>query len=136
MIRVMLDTNTYTAAKRGDTTAAEVLLAAALIGLSSVVIGELLGGFAAGTRDQVNRQELSEFLALAIVSVLPVDASTAEQYAAVYAALRKAGTPILQNDMWIAATALQHGFRLFTLDRHFLGVPGLRVVTTLKDLVL
>jgi tRNA(fMet)-specific endonuclease VapC len=83
------------------------------------VIGELLGGFAAGSREQRNRGELTAFLATPRVSVVPVDAGTAEHYAALYVGLKRAGTPIPTNDLWIAAIALQHGLRLFTNDGHF-----------------
>ena len=54
-----------------------------------------------------------------------MDGATAEHYATVYAALRAGGTPIPTNDMWIAASAIQHGLRLFTFDAHFGTVPGL-----------
>jgi len=66
--------------------------------------------------------------------LLGVDSSTAEQYASVYAALRRAGRPIPSNDMWIAATALQHGFALFTFDKHFDGVSNLQVGSSLAEL--
>jgi tRNA(fMet)-specific endonuclease VapC len=66
--------------------------------------------------------------------VLPLDRTTAERYAAVYAALKKAATPIPTNDMWIAASAIQHGLALFSYDRHFRIVPGLRSGASVADL--
>ena len=48
-----------------------------------------------------------------------VDDETSGRYAAIYETLRTAGTPIPTNDVWIAASAMQHGLRLLTLDSHF-----------------
>jgi tRNA(fMet)-specific endonuclease VapC len=54
-----------------------------------------------------------------------IDEDTAEYYAQIVSDLRKNGIPIPTNDIWIAAVAFQHRFRLFTKDRHFQAVPGL-----------
>jgi len=62
-----------------------------------------------------------------------VDEPTAERYAAIYLALRNAGTPVPTNDMWIAASALRHQLPLFTYDAHFRNVPGLAVGTTVRE---
>ena len=56
-----------------------------------------------------------------------VDDETAVRYAAIKDNLRREGTPIPTNDLWIAATASQHGLRLQTLDAHFLRVPQIIV---------
>jgi tRNA(fMet)-specific endonuclease VapC len=55
---ILLDTNAYAAFKRGAPDAVEIIRHVPLIGISSIVLGELLGGFAAGTRETANRQEL------------------------------------------------------------------------------
>jgi len=52
----------------------------------------------------------------------------ARHYGRVYAALRRAGTPIPTNDMWIAAATLDTGACLVTLDRDFTRVQGLDCV--------
>jgi tRNA(fMet)-specific endonuclease VapC len=130
---VLLDTNGYAAFKRGTVDAVEVVRRAPEIVLSTIVLGELLAGFAVGSKEQSNRAELSAFLASARVRVVPVDRGTAEQYAAVYVALRTAGTPIPTNDMWIAATALQHQLRLFTFDHHFGKIAGLAIGMSAAD---
>lgn len=106
-----------------------------LIAISGIVLGELLGGFAAGSREAVNRQELQQFLASPRVKVLILDEQTADNYALVYAELRRQGKPIPTNDMWIAAHALQHNLALFSYDSHFQNVGGLLVGTTLTDFV-
>jgi tRNA(fMet)-specific endonuclease VapC len=59
------------------------------------------------------------------VGVLYADEPTAHHYAAVYRQLRKQGTPIPTNDMWIAALVLQHSLVLFARDTHFDALPQL-----------
>ena len=124
---VLLDTNAYVAFKRGTPDAVDVLRHAPRIGMSSIVLGEVLSGFAVGTREAENRQELEQFLASERVHQLVVDVATAAHYAVVYREIRRRGRPIPTNDMWIAATALQHGFAVFSYDGHFPEVPGLHV---------
>jgi predicted nucleic acid-binding protein len=131
---VLVDTNAYGAFRRGRPEAIEVFHEAPRISFSTVVLGELLAGFAAGMRAQENRRDLAEFLLLPKVAVLSVDRDTAECYSEVFANLRGRATPIPTNDIWVAATAIQHGLALFTYDRHFRGVAGLSVGASLADL--
>jgi len=58
-------------------------------------------------------------------AVLLCDDQTARQYAKISLQLRKKGRPIPQNDMWIAALAMQHGLTLVTRDAHFSHIDGL-----------
>src|SRR5262245_42241218 len=111
--------------------AVEVIAPAPRIGINSIVLGELLSGFAVGTREAENRQELEQFLASERVHQLVIDAETAAQYTVVYRELRRRGGPIPTNDMWIAASVLQHGFAVLSDDGHFHAVPGLHVGTRL-----
>jgi tRNA(fMet)-specific endonuclease VapC len=53
------------------------------------------------------------------VRLVSITAETAERYAVIYASLRSAGTPIPTNDLWIAASTMEHGTELVTLDRNF-----------------
>ena len=110
---VLIDTNAYVAFKRGDSTALEILQRTPAIGISCVVLGELCSGFAVGTREAENRRELSQFLALPKVALLPVDEDTAGRFVELYRQLRDAGTPVPTNDLWIAAMALQHAATFF-----------------------
>ena len=41
--------------------------------------------------------------------------------------LTKLGTPIPENDIWIAAICLQHALPVATLDHHFSQVPNLQI---------
>ncbi len=95
--------------------------------------GELLGGFAAGSREAKNRSELARFLDSPRVDVVPVTAQTAHSYALVWSGLRRKGQPIPTNDLWIAASALEHGAALLTHDAHFAHIDGLRCGQRLED---
>jgi tRNA(fMet)-specific endonuclease VapC len=130
---VLVDTNAYTAFLLGDAAVVEVIAHAERLYLNSIVLGELLGGFAAGTREAKNRAELVRFLDSPRVEVLPVSALTADSYALVYAGLRRKGQPIPSNDLWIAASALEHGAALLTRDAHFGQIDGLRSGQRLED---
>ena len=63
MRALLLDTNAYAAFKRGSPEAVEIIRRVPLIAVSSIVLGELLAGFAVGSRETANRQELDQFLA-------------------------------------------------------------------------
>jgi tRNA(fMet)-specific endonuclease VapC len=130
---IAIDTNAYTAFKLGEPAIVSVLQHATDILVCTTVLGELLAGFAAGSKQAVNRAELTKFIDSPRVKLVPSGAATADFYALVYAALRQIGKPIATNDLWIAASCLEHGAALLTLDAHFQHVGGLRVGTQLDD---
>lgn len=133
MKRILMDTNAYAAFKRGDPAAQAIVQMADTLALSTVVLGELLGGFALGTRAERNRTELAAFLGSPRVAVLPISEVTARFYASVFATLRRKGRPIPTNDLWVAASGLEHGLALFTYDSHFREVDGLLAGSRLED---
>lgn len=114
-----LDTSAYSNFRRGNTELTALLDRADLVGVPTVVLGELWTGFLAGGRRQRNESELDAFLANPVVRVLTIDAETSRQYAEIVIDLRKSGTPIPTNDVWIAATAARHGASVLTCDEHF-----------------
>lgn len=129
MKRVLIDTNIYLLAMKGDAKVIETLKKIDQIGFSAISIGELLAGFKGGGHEARNRDELNDFLDSPRVVVHFVDEETADFYAAVLNNLKIAGTPIPTNDIWIAAVALQHGYKLFSKDNHFKAIFGLVQVT-------
>ncbi|HET9211554.1 MAG TPA: type II toxin-antitoxin system VapC family toxin [Thermoanaerobaculia bacterium] len=133
---LLLDTNAYSAFKRGNPEAIEILTHAPLIGLDSIALGELLGGFAGGTKEAWNRQQLEEFFSSRRVQRILVDERTAEHYAKISVELKRKGVPIPTNDMWIAASALRHDLALFTYDGHFQYISDLLIGRTLEDFLL
>jgi len=125
MKRIILDTNFYAAFKKNDATAVSLLRRADYVGVNTVILGELLAGFRCGSREDLNRQELDDFIDSPRVDVLPIDDETAEFYAQVFHELKQKGRPIPSNDLWLAASALQHGLALATFDDHFSNISGL-----------
>jgi len=125
MNKILIDTNIYSRALRGDQEVVQVLRQVNHIGISAVSIGELFSGFKGGSREKDNRKELSMFLDSPRVTLYTVDENTAEYYSVIINQLKTHGTPIPTNDMWIGATAFQHGLPLYTLDKHFKNIEGL-----------
>jgi tRNA(fMet)-specific endonuclease VapC len=119
----MLDTSAYSALGRGQPAVAALARSAEELHLNPIVVGELLAGFSRGSRRRTNEADLRRFLASPRAVLDPVDRETADRYSAIWSTLRDAGTPIPTNDIWIAASAWQHGLRLLTLDRHYQKIP-------------
>jgi tRNA(fMet)-specific endonuclease VapC len=90
-----------------------------------VVLAEIKAGLLGGT--QLHRTEilLRELLAKRTVDVLLPSRETAEHYARLFVQLKRAGTPVPDNDLWIAALALEHDLALITRDQHFECIPQL-----------
>jgi tRNA(fMet)-specific endonuclease VapC len=122
-VKLALDTNAYSAAARGEAREAALLRAADRIVVPFVVLAELRAGFAAGTVGRRNEAGLTRFLATPRVEVHYADEQTTHHYAALYAQLRRQGTPIPTNDLWIAALVLQHDLLLASRDAHFDKLP-------------
>lgn len=93
--------------------------------LSFISVGELYAGAHRSARQASNIAEVQRICVE--IPVLEWDMQIAVEYGRIQAALRKKGTPIPQNDLWIAATAIRHGMTLVTLDKHFAAVEGLPV---------
>jgi tRNA(fMet)-specific endonuclease VapC len=121
--RILLDTSAYSGILRGDPRLARAMQEADEIAINAIVLGELKAGFRRGRHRERNEQELAEFLASPRARVFALDEETADRYAVILDSLRSAGNPIPTNDVWIAATAMQHGLRILTTDQHFRKIP-------------
>jgi tRNA(fMet)-specific endonuclease VapC len=123
MTRVMLDTSAYSAFMLGHSGVKAALQEADAIYLNPIILGELRAGFLRGRWRRKNEGELRAFLDSPRVNVVDVAVATAERYAVILDFLWKNGTPIPTNDIWIAASAMQHGLRVITTDVHYEMVP-------------
>ncbi|MEK7745688.1 MAG: type II toxin-antitoxin system VapC family toxin, partial [Elusimicrobiota bacterium] len=126
-MKVLLDTNAYTALLAGEKRVLEALTDADCVYLSVIVLGELHAGFRGGGRREENEKILREFLAKPTVSPLLLSLETAQVFGEIKDRLKRAGTPIPINDLWLAAQAVETGSVLATYDAHFQRVPGLRL---------
>ena len=124
-VRVALDTNRYVDLCRGVPETVELLEEAEAGIIPFVVLGELRAGFAHGRRQAENEQVLRRFLLKEGVRALFPDDQTTHNYSSVFRQLRKQGTPIPTNDMWLAALVLQHNLALHARDKHFDHLPQL-----------
>ena len=124
-MRIAVDTNRYVDLCRGEEATVALLESAEAVLIPFVVLGELRAGFAHGRRPVDNERTLRRFLSKPGVDVVFADDQTTHHYAAVFRQLRRQGTPIPTNDMWLAAIVLQHNLVLHARDRHFEHLPQL-----------
>lgn len=113
-----LDTNAYSDWQRGIRWQ-KTVSRARLVLLPFVVVAELRAGFAAGDKSRENSRNLDAFLSSSSVRMLYPDDTTLTLYGKLFAELRRQGTPIATNDLWIAALCVQHNLPLATSDNHF-----------------
>jgi tRNA(fMet)-specific endonuclease VapC len=114
-----LDTSAYSNFRRGNEDLASLLDRAELVGMPTIALGKLRTGFLLGSRRRRNEAELEAFLDNPSVEEFQVDSETSRHYAEIVVELRKAGTPVPTNDIWIAATAARNGATVLTCDDHF-----------------
>jgi tRNA(fMet)-specific endonuclease VapC len=124
-MKALLDTNAYSALMANRGRVADAVRRADAVLMSTVVLGELLFGFRNGSRYEANRAQLEAFLSRQFVNTLQVTVETAERFGLIAAQLRRSGTPIPTNDIWIAAHTLESGAHLLSFDQHFDAVDGL-----------
>jgi len=127
MRKILLDTSAFSAYMRGHTGIKQAVQRADQIVLTPIVLGELEAGFRQGRKLEANRRLLEEFLAASRVKVAMVDEETAERYGRIVSHLAASGQPLPTNDIWIAASAMQHGLYVVTTDAHFAHVPQVAV---------
>ena len=123
-MEIILDTNALSAYADGMPGAMAAVHSASSLALPVIAIGEYRFGIA-GSR---HHQDYVKWLERIVPScrVLEVTEETTHWYAGVRGELRRAGTPIPSNDLWIASLARQHMLPLLSRDAHFDKVPGLR----------
>lgn len=126
MKNILLDTNCYSAYLTGDERVLNVLVEAESVYMSIFVLGELFAGFRGGSKIQQNLDYLKQFLAKKTVKILDATMETAEIFGDLKEKLKKNGSPIPINDVWIAAHALETSSVLITYDAHFQNITGLR----------
>ena len=124
-MKVALDTNRYVDLCKGIAATVALLEAADVVVMPFVVLAELRAGFAHGRRQVENERILRRFLMKEGVAVLFADDQTTHHYSSLYRQLRKQGTPIPSNDLWLAALVLQHNLALHARDKHFDHLPQL-----------
>ena len=119
-MKLVLDTNVYSDYAEGVPETVDIMATQGeQIYLPSIVLGELQFGFMKGKRQAFNEKKLRQFTDILNVDVINVNADVARKYAAIYLSLRKKGTKIPINDVWIAASCMEVGGTLLTRDKYF-----------------
>lgn len=121
--RLLLDTNAIIALQRENEALKRLLSAASDVFVPSVAVGELYYGAYKSQRIEENRRNVAAFCANRVI--LKVDEDTADVYGQIKQGLRAKGRPIPDNDIWIAALAIQYDLTLITDDAHFGEVDSL-----------
>ncbi len=124
-MKIVLDTNRYSDLCGNVTKVIEFIQTIDQVFVPLIVLAELRAGFAFGKKRDQNEKILTRFLNTEGISILTPDQQTTFFYADLYLFLRKRGTPIPTNDIWIAALTLQHNLYLFDRDSDFNNIPHL-----------
>jgi len=120
---VILDTNGLSSVAEGESGLEPILRKAAQVAIPVIVLGEYRYGIAHSRHRKHYEQWLAQYLP--IFRILDVEEQTSTFYSTIRTELRKAGTPIPSNDVWIAALCRQHRLPLLSRDRHFDLIPGI-----------
>lgn len=123
--KVLLDTNIISALFKGDVGVANHIDKSEVY-LSSIVIGELCYGAEYSIKVEQNLANIKKLISA--YNVLAIDGETALIYGKIKADLRRKGTPIPENDIWIASSAIQHKLKLSTRDKHFQEITVLKIL--------
>ncbi len=126
--RVLLDTVMVIAYLKSEQTVLNRLQGLSVY-VASITIGEMFFGAYKSSRVNDNLRELRGFMASSNITIIDCDAITGDYYGQIKQSLKRKGRPIPENDIWIAATAMQHSLTLISRDAHFSEVDGLDLST-------
>lgn len=128
MHQLLIDTNVLIRYFNDDESLAEKIESAEAVIVHPVVYGEFLSGLDETTKGgKALRRKIEEFLDEPVVSQCVVSVYTATYYRKIYQFLRSQGKMIPQNDIWLAASALEHGYEICTHDQHFGFIPMIQL---------
>ncbi|WP_017297885.1 type II toxin-antitoxin system VapC family toxin [Nodosilinea nodulosa] len=123
--RYLLDTNIIIALFADDVAVKENLIQSDEVFIPSIAIGELFYGARKSGRIRENLARINDLAASS--AVLDCSFETAQQYGKVKHKLRLKGRPLPENDIWVAALALQHDLVLVSRDAHFREIENLKL---------
>ncbi|MDD5261865.1 MAG: type II toxin-antitoxin system VapC family toxin [Methylacidiphilales bacterium] len=124
-MHLIIDSNRFIDFCAGEESVIATLESAATIYIPFIVLGEIRAGGLVTRRGQNQVRTLQELLNQPGIQSLNSTDTTSHHYATLYAQLRKNGTPIPTNDLWIAALAVEHDLILYSRDSHFNLIPSL-----------
>jgi tRNA(fMet)-specific endonuclease VapC len=98
------------------------------ISIPATVLGELFFGAEKSSRKDENYSKIIAFAA--DCNLIPSDEAVARQYAVCRKKLFNNGTPVPENDIWIAAACIVKNIPIATRDSHFDKIEGLSVIAS------
>ena len=124
-MKILMDTSAYVGFKLNKPELVDIIINAESILISPIVLGELLFGFRNGTRFKENMDDLNKFINHEVVDLVQIGRIASDRYSRIAAQLKRHGSPIPTNDIWIAAQTMEHGAELISSDLHFEKISGL-----------
>lgn len=122
-MKIALDSSAYIDSCKANSNLIGIIQSAENVYMPIIVLGEMRAAFISGSQAIKNEQILIRFLNQYGVEFLYPDEQTTHHYARLNYQLKKQGTPIPQNDLWIAALVAQHDLYLCARDKHFDALP-------------
>jgi tRNA(fMet)-specific endonuclease VapC len=132
-MRRLLDAGAYRALKQGHAEVTERVREATELVFSVIVLGELRFQFRTDARYQQNLAELHELLSHPFVHIADVTCATVERFERIAAGLKRTQRQLADNQVWIAAQAIEHGAELLTFCNHYSAIPGLQWTELSRD---
>jgi tRNA(fMet)-specific endonuclease VapC len=123
---VIVDTNIFIDIMKGDEALVLKLNSFESVYISPIILAELYFGALRSANPDKNLQKISSIEERC--KLLRIDAGTSEIFATIKIMLLQKGKPIPENDIWIAASAMQHALTVFTNDKHFELIEGLMLL--------
>lgn len=117
---MIIDTNVYSGLDRNNKAAVTLIANRQTVSLPFCVIGELWFGFLLGKNTKENQKRLHRFMSQDGVEVMAPSSRTYKVYGDLAVYCRKRGRALSNNDLWIAALAVEHDMPIATYDRDFL----------------
>ena len=124
-MRILIDSNRFIDFCAGQPEVVDAFEQASLLVVPFIVLAEIRVGGQSMKRGDTQVRILGELLQQPGVRVAHSSDTTTHHYATLYARLKKAGTPIPTNDIWIAALAVEHSLMLYSRDAHFDRFPDI-----------
>jgi predicted nucleic acid-binding protein len=126
----LIDTCVWVDVEQGQITPTQVAFVTGdePIFLSPVTIAELKFGAEVARKPEIRQKRLAALHRLRGKPVLRIDETTGEIFGGLAAQIKTSGRSHRYRiqDLWLASQAIQHGFRLLTLNgKDFVDIPGL-----------
>jgi len=124
---LLFDTNIIIAFLKNEASVVNFFSEQDEINISSITVGEMFYGALNSNQAEQNMNLYKKFFNYC--NVYKIDQNTSENYAKIRLILKTKGTPIPENDIWIAATALEHSLSIVTRDKHLLGIDFIKTIS-------